>query len=42
VRSRGYLLEPQSEEESAGPAGELGHDGDMSAGRVAAATDLPA
>lgn len=42
VRSRGYLLEPQSEEEGAGPAEQRGHDGDVSAGRVAAATDLPA
>jgi two-component system OmpR family response regulator len=42
VRSRGYLLEPESASAQKRPTDNLGTDGDVGAGRVAAATDLPA
>ena len=42
VRSRGYLLEPEAAGEHARPTEHLAHGGEVGAGRVAAATDLPA
>ncbi|HEX2272971.1 MAG TPA: helix-turn-helix domain-containing protein, partial [Acidimicrobiales bacterium] len=42
VRSRGYLLEPEAAGEHARPTEQLADDGEVGAGRVAAATDLPA